>query len=153
MLSWVFLTSILHDILSRPLTAFQYNHCQNNRQDREMNSVTITIINPRKEFWPRWRFEPATSCSQVFYATDRYGGSALNHRSNIIIQILYDIKPKLCFQYKISKYCRLTGQISICNWPISHCPTVWIQYRFVSKLKCLTLYQTTKLDFSQLKAT
>ena len=38
--------------------------------EKGMNPVVMTIINPKKEYWQRQRFEPATSCSQVFYATD-----------------------------------------------------------------------------------
>ena len=36
--------------LSKPLAAFPNNHCRNNGQ-RERN-VAMTIINPRKEYWP-----------------------------------------------------------------------------------------------------
>ena len=45
----VLLTSTPHNILSKPLAAFQHNHCRNNGG---MNPVAMTIINPRKENWP-----------------------------------------------------------------------------------------------------
>ena len=35
--------------------------------ERGMNSLAMTIIDHRKEYW---RLEAATSCSQVLYATD-----------------------------------------------------------------------------------
>ena len=38
--------------------------------ERGMDPVAMTIINPRKDYWSNRRFEPATSCSQVFQATD-----------------------------------------------------------------------------------
>ena len=41
-----------------------------NSSERRMNPVTMTIINPLKEYWPSWRFETATACSQVLYATN-----------------------------------------------------------------------------------
>ena len=44
---------------------------------KEMNPVAMTIINPRKEYWPSRMFEPATVCSQVFYATDSTTGPRL----------------------------------------------------------------------------
>ena len=39
-----------------------------------MNPVIMTIINLRIEYWPSWRFEPATASFQVFYATVVEGG-------------------------------------------------------------------------------
>ena len=35
--------------------------------ERGMNPVAVTIINPRKEYWPSPGIEPASSCSQVLY--------------------------------------------------------------------------------------
>ena len=43
--------------------------------ERGMNPVAMTIISPRKEYWPGRRFEPATSCSQVRNATDLATGA------------------------------------------------------------------------------
>ena len=49
----VLLTSIPQNILSKPLAAFPHNHCRNNGQrERGMNPVAMTIIDPRKEYWP-----------------------------------------------------------------------------------------------------
>ena len=45
----VLLTGTPHNILSKPLAAFLYNRCRNNSSERGMNTVTMTIINPRKE--------------------------------------------------------------------------------------------------------
>ena len=42
--------------------------------ERGMTSVAMTIINPRKEYWSSSGIEPATSCSQVPYTTDRAMG-------------------------------------------------------------------------------
>ena len=69
---------------------------------REMNAVVITITNPQKEYWPSHRFEPSTSCSQVFYATDGATGALLmtlqkNILENIVEQELRKaahIRPK-----------------------------------------------------------
>ena len=48
----VLLTNTPYNILSKPLSAFPNNHCQNNRQqERGMNPVTMTIINHGKEYW------------------------------------------------------------------------------------------------------
>ena len=38
--------------------------------EREMNTVTMTITNPLKKYWPSQGIEPATTCSQVLYASD-----------------------------------------------------------------------------------
>ena len=46
------LTSTLHNIFSKTMAAFTHNHCRNNRNgERGINPVTMTIINPRKEYW------------------------------------------------------------------------------------------------------
>ena len=69
----VLLTSAPHDILSKPLAAFQHNIIiveTTDSGERGMNPVAMTIINPWKEYWPGPGIEPATSCSQVLFATD-----------------------------------------------------------------------------------
>ena len=38
--------------------------------ERGMIPVSMTIINPWKEYWPELGIEPATSCSQVHNTTD-----------------------------------------------------------------------------------
>ena len=43
---------VLHNILSKPLAAFQPNH---SRSKGVMIPVTMTIINPHKEYWPSRR--------------------------------------------------------------------------------------------------
>ena len=43
--------------------------------ERGMNPVTMTIINPRKEYWLGQGIKPATSCSQVLYATNKLVGA------------------------------------------------------------------------------
>ena len=49
----VLLTSTAHCILSKPLAGFPHNHCPNNGQcERNYYPFAMTIINPRKEFWP-----------------------------------------------------------------------------------------------------
>ena len=45
----LFLTSTLHNILSKPLAAFPHNYCWNIGRERGMNPVAVTIINPWKE--------------------------------------------------------------------------------------------------------
>ena len=53
MLSWSFLTSTPHNIFSKPLAAFPQNYCRTTDSvERGMNPVAMTIINPRKEYWP-----------------------------------------------------------------------------------------------------
>ena len=46
----VLLTSAPHKIPSKLSAAFPHNHCRNYEQ-RRMNPVAMTFINPRKEFW------------------------------------------------------------------------------------------------------
>ena len=49
------LTNTPHDILSKPLAAFPHNYRRNNGQRWEgMIPVSMTVINPRKEYWPSW---------------------------------------------------------------------------------------------------
>ena len=45
----VLLTSIQHNILSKPLASFPHNH-RRNSGERGMHPVAMTIINPRKEY-------------------------------------------------------------------------------------------------------
>ena len=54
----VLFISTLHNILSKPLVSFPYNHHQNDGQQRErdtnergMNSVAMAIFNPWREYW------------------------------------------------------------------------------------------------------
>ena len=44
------------------------------RDERGINPMAMTIINPRKRYWPSFGIEQATSCSQVLNATDRTSG-------------------------------------------------------------------------------
>ena len=45
--------SIPHNILSKPLAAFPHNSCETTDSGaRGMNPVALTIINPRREYWP-----------------------------------------------------------------------------------------------------
>ena len=37
--------------------------------EQGINPVAMTITKPQKEYWPNPGIEPATSCSQVLYAT------------------------------------------------------------------------------------
>ena len=46
--------------------------------ERGMNPVAMTILNPRAEFWPSPRIDPATSCSQACMLPAELWGSA-NH--------------------------------------------------------------------------
>ena len=53
-LSMLSLSSLIitpHNVLAKPLAAFPHSHCRNNSSERGMNSVTVTIISPRKEYW------------------------------------------------------------------------------------------------------
>ena len=51
MLSWSFFNQ--YNILSKPPAVFPYKHCQTTDSgERGMNPVAMTIINPRKEYWP-----------------------------------------------------------------------------------------------------
>ena len=38
--------------------------------ERGMNTVTMTLINPWKEYWPSLGVKPATFCSQDLYTTN-----------------------------------------------------------------------------------
>ena len=49
----VHLTSTLHNFLSKPLTLSHITIVETtDKGERGMNPVTMTIINPRKEYWP-----------------------------------------------------------------------------------------------------
>ena len=49
----ILLTSKLHNILSKPLAALPHNYCRKKQTVvREMNSVAMTTMNLRKEYWP-----------------------------------------------------------------------------------------------------
>ena len=53
MLSWSSFSSTPDNILAYPLPAFPPRHRQNKRQrDRRMNPVGMTIMDPRKNYWP-----------------------------------------------------------------------------------------------------
>ena len=67
----VILTSAPYDIISKPLAAFPHDHLQTmDNRARGMNPVVMTIINHQEEHLTSQRFKPATSCSQVSFATD-----------------------------------------------------------------------------------
>ena len=52
--SGVLLTITPPNILSKPLAAFQATGCfPTDSGERGMNPAAVTIINPRKEYWPR----------------------------------------------------------------------------------------------------
>ena len=79
------LTTTPHNILSEPLAASTILETMDSGE-RGMNHITMTIINPGKEYWPSRRFEPATSCSQVFNATDwgtRASTSTILHHDSV----------------------------------------------------------------------
>ena len=69
--SWILFTSTLHNILSKPLAGFPHNHHRNNGQrwQRVMNLVAMAIISSSKEYRLSLGIKPATSCSEVLYAT------------------------------------------------------------------------------------
>ena len=49
----VLVTSTQHNILSKPLATFPHNNVRTTDSgERGMNPVAMTIINPRKEYWP-----------------------------------------------------------------------------------------------------
>ena len=61
--------------------------------ERGMNPVSMTIINPGKELWPHQRFKSATSYSQVLYPTKPWG---LSRKTWCILVINpHPIKTKL----------------------------------------------------------
>ena len=41
-----------HNILTKPLAAFQHNNCRMDSSERGMNPVAMAIINPQKDHWP-----------------------------------------------------------------------------------------------------
>ena len=49
--SGVLLAITLHNILSKPLAAFLQNNYRNNGQERRINPVMMTIIEPWEEHW------------------------------------------------------------------------------------------------------
>ena len=63
-----FLTSTPHNILSKPLAAFPYNHCRNNGQRND--SCLIDYHQSSERILAEPEIETATSCSQVRNATD-----------------------------------------------------------------------------------
>ena len=72
------LTSTRQNILSKPVAAFQHNHCQNNGQRGERNesrtSVAMTIINPHKEYWPsQGSNQPLPVLKSATLAADLWG--------------------------------------------------------------------------------
>ena len=67
----VLLTSIPHNILSKPPAAFPHNHCRNNGQRWERNESCRNDYHQSSErILAEPGIEPATSCSQVRNATD-----------------------------------------------------------------------------------
>ena len=58
----ILITSTPHNILSKPLAAFPHNHRRTmDSIERRMNPVAMTIINPRKDYWPTLGIELSTS--------------------------------------------------------------------------------------------
>ena len=95
----VLLTSTPHNILSKPLAAFQLNHCRNNGQWWERNESCHNDHHQSLErILDELRIEQVTSCSEVHNATDRAMGlgpydckaDALphNHGQHIIVNPL-----------------------------------------------------------------
>ena len=58
--------------------------------EREMNPVALTIINPRKEYWPSRRFERETSLYLVFTLRGVLRGLGI-WKTNV--NVLRNIKP------------------------------------------------------------
>ena len=66
----VFLTNTLHNILSKPLSAFPRNYCRNNGQRLERNeSCHNEYHQSSKTILAEPGMEPANSCSKVCNAT------------------------------------------------------------------------------------
>ena len=68
----VLLTSIPHNILSKPLAAFPHNLCRNHGYQSERNEFYCNDYHQSsgKKYWPGRVIKPATFCSQVLRATD-----------------------------------------------------------------------------------
>ena len=59
-----------HNILSKPLAAFPQNNCPNKMLCFERGSLSQIPSANSEVKSAELRIDPATSCSQVFYATD-----------------------------------------------------------------------------------
>ena len=64
--SGILFTSTLHNMLSKPLAAFPYNHCQNNREWQERNESSHNDYNQSME---RTLAKPGDRTSDLFSAT------------------------------------------------------------------------------------
>ena len=84
-------TSSPHSILSKPLAAFPYNYCRINGQwvERGINPVRIL----RNIILAEPRVEPATSCSQVLYATDCAIGALRDVLGTFILRVFIPRDP------------------------------------------------------------
>ena len=51
--------------------------------ERGMNPLVKAVINPRKEYWPSWRFQLATSCYQVFHVTRLHTRARLHMKGTL----------------------------------------------------------------------
>ena len=81
----VFFTNTLHNILSKPLAAFLYNHCRNNRQQTwERNELCRNDYQSSERILAEPGTEQATSCSQVCNATDWAMGLGLSKESGLL---------------------------------------------------------------------
>ena len=59
------------NILSKPLAAFPHKFAKTmDSGEKGMNPVTMTIINPQKEYWLSPGIVPVTSCSKVSDTTE-----------------------------------------------------------------------------------
>ena len=66
--------------------------------ERGMNPVAVTIINPRKEYWPSCgsNQQPATSCSQILLI-ELWGLGKKKKKKKIYgIKILHVLQSQLC---------------------------------------------------------
>ena len=80
----VLLTSTVHNIISKPRAAFPNNHCRNN--ERGMNPVAMTIINPRKEYWPSQGSDQRPVLKSAVLPTDLWGLGSHKIQTDIINQ-------------------------------------------------------------------
>ena len=75
---WVFLTHILHNMLSKPLASFPGNHCWNNGHRWERNESCCNDYHQSSErILAEPGIEPGTSCSEVRKATKWVTGLSL----------------------------------------------------------------------------
>ena len=65
MLSW---SSLYQDPVQYSLQATGYSPNITIIETMDSRETGLAIVNPQIEYWPSWKIEPATSCSQVLYA-------------------------------------------------------------------------------------